>query len=143
MKIIKWGIALLLSIFFIFMGVQKFGSENMIFTTIAAKSGIGFFEPIVRMLVGVAELIAAVLLLIPAARFFGALLGLGILFGAIGFHLSPWLGIFVPMEPGGDLSPVLFIMSIIFTGINVVALKLEKTRIRRSIPSRPPTQVGA
>jgi len=82
-------------------------------------------------------------LLIPTGRIFGALLGLGILFGAIGFHLSPWLGIFVPMEPGGDLSPVLFIMSIIFTGINVVALKLEKTRIRRSIPSRPPTQVGA
>ena len=134
MKIIKWGIALLLSIFFIFMGVQKFGSENMIFTTIAAKSGIGFFEPIVRMLVGVAELIAAVLLLIPAARFFGALLGLGILFGAIGFHLTPWLGIFVPMEPGGDPSPMLFIMAIFFTGINVVALNLEKTRIRRIFP---------
>ena len=98
MKIIRWGIALILSVFLIFMGVQKFGSENVVFATIAAKSGIGLFEPIVRMLVGVAELIAAVLLLIPAARFFGALLGLGILFGAIGFHLTPWLGIFVPMS---------------------------------------------
>jgi uncharacterized membrane protein YphA (DoxX/SURF4 family) len=143
MKIIKWGIALLLSVFFIFMGVQKFGSENVIFTTIAAQSGIGLFEPIVRILVGVAELIAAVLLLIPAARFFGALLGLGILFGAIGFHLSPWLGIFVPMEPGGDPSPMLFIMAIFFTGINVVALNLEKTRIRRTFPSRPPSQAEA
>ena len=143
MKIIKWGIALLLSVFFIFMGVQKFGSENVIFTTIAAQSGIGLFEPIVRILVGVAELIAAVLLLIPAARFFGALLGLGILFGAIGFHLSPWLGIFVPMEPGGGPSPMLFIMAIFFTGINVVALNLEKTRIRRTFASRSPSQAEA
>ena len=143
MNIIKWGIALLLSIFFIFMGVQKFGNENVIFATIAAESGIGLFEPIVRMLVGVAELIAAVLLLIPAARFFGALLGLGILFGAISFHLSPWLGIFVPMEPGGDPSPMLFIMAIFFTGINVVALNLEKTRIRKTIPSRTPSQAEA
>jgi uncharacterized membrane protein YphA (DoxX/SURF4 family) len=143
MKIIKWGIALLLSVFFIFMGVQKFGSDNVIFTTIAANSGIGLFEPFVRILVGVAELIAAVLLLIPAARFLGALLGLGILFGAIGFHLSPWLGIFVPMESGGDPSPMLFIMAIFFTGINVVALNLEKTRIRRTFPSRPPSQAEA
>ena len=86
MKIIKWGIALLLSIFFIFMGVQKFGSENMIFTTIAAKSGIGLIEPTACIFVGVAELITAVLLLISAAGFSGALLELGIHSGAIGFH---------------------------------------------------------
>jgi hypothetical protein len=56
MKILNWGTALLLSIFFIFMGVQKLGSENVIFSIIALKSGIALFEPSVRMLVGVAEL---------------------------------------------------------------------------------------
>ena len=137
----KWGIVLLLSFFSIFMGVQKIGSKNVIFATIAAKSGIGLIEPTARIFVCVAELFAAVLLLIPAARFFGALLRLGILFGAIGFHLSPWLGIFVPLEPGGDPAPMLFMMAIFFAGINVVALNLEKARIRRSFPSRPPTQV--
>jgi hypothetical protein len=55
-KIIDWVTALLLSIFFIFMGVQKLGSENVIFSIIALKSGIALFEPSVRMLVGVAEL---------------------------------------------------------------------------------------
>ncbi len=104
MKILKWGTALLLSMFFIFMGVQKLGSENVIFTTIALKSGIALFEPSVRMLVGVAELLAAGLLVLPVTRFLGALLGLGILFGAIGFHLSPWLGIFVSMESGAEAS---------------------------------------
>jgi len=42
------------------------------------------------------EFVAAVLLLIPRTRLVGALMGLGLLVGAIGFHLSPWLGINVP-----------------------------------------------
>ena len=130
---IKSGTALLLSVFFIFMGVQKFGSENVIFATIASKSGIALFEPYVRMLVGVAELIAAALLVLPATRFLGALLGLGLLFGAVGFHLSPWLGIFVSMEPGGEPSPMLFMMAMFFTGINLVVLMLEKNRIAKSL----------
>ena len=130
---IKSGTALLLSVFFIFMGVQKFGSENVIFATIASKSGIALFESYVRMLVGVAELIAAALLVLPATRFLGALLGLGLLFGAVGFHLSPWLGIFVSMEPGGEPSPMLFMMAMFFTGINLVVLMLEKNRIAEAL----------
>ncbi len=133
MKYIKWGVALLLSVFFIFMGVQKFGSENLIFATIAERSGIGLFEPTVRMLVGMAELVAAILLILPATRFFGALLGLSILFGAIGFHLSPWLGIAVAMEPGGEPSPMLFIMAMFFTGVSFVALDLEKNRVKKPL----------
>ena len=84
----KWGIVLLLSFFSIFMGVQKIGSENVIFAAIAAKSCIELFEPTARIFVGVAELFATVLLLMPAARFFGALLGLGIHSGAIGFYFN-------------------------------------------------------
>lgn len=140
MTAIKWGTALLLSVFFIFMGVQKFGSENVIFATIAAKSGIAFFEPYVRVLVGASELIAAALLILPATRFLGAILGLGILFGAIGFHLSPWLGIFVSMEPGVEPSPMLFIMALFFTGINLVVLMLEKKRAAKTFGFFPPSQ---
>ncbi len=142
MKTVKWGIALLLAVFFVFMGVQKFGSENVIFATIAERSGVGLFEPTARMLVGVSEIFAAVLLVIPATRFLGALLGLGILFGAVGFHLSPWLGIFVAMEPGGEPSPMLFIMAMFFTGINLAVLNFEKNRAARIFMSRQPSQVG-
>ena len=81
---------------FIFFGVQKFGSENIIFATIAERSGISLFEPLIRMLTGVAEVGTAILILIPRTRLLGALAGLGVLAGAIGFHLSPWLGINVP-----------------------------------------------
>ena len=129
MKTMKLGMALFLGIFFVFMGVQKFGSENVIFATIASKSSIALFEPSVRTLIGVAELIAAALLILPATRFLGAMLGLGILFGALGFHLSPWLGVFVPMEPGGEPSPMLFIMALFFTGINLGILHFEKHRV--------------
>jgi len=131
MKYIKWGVALLLSVFFIFMGAQKFGSENLIFATIAERSGLGLFEPSVRMLVGIAELVAAILLILPATRFFGALLGLSILFGAIGFHLSPWLGISVAMEPGGEPSSMLFSMAMFFTGVSFVVMNFEKNRVKK------------
>lgn len=136
MKLVKWSTALLLSVFFIFMGVQKFGDENVIFATIVSQSGIAFFEPHVRVLVGLAEMIAAGLLILPATRYLGALLGVGLLFGAVGFHLSPWLGIFVAMEPGGAPSPMLFMMALFFSAINIVVLVLEKDRVAKAFGLR-------
>ena len=81
---------------FIFFGVQKFGATNPIFEIIADRSGISLFEPVIRILTGIAEIGTAILILIPRTRTFGAFVGLGVLVGAIGFHLSPWLGINVP-----------------------------------------------
>jgi len=54
------------------------------------------------IVIGGAELIASVLILIPATRFFGALMGLGIISGAIFFHIFTPLGLF----PYTDLSCV-------------------------------------
>ena len=96
MKNVLLILALVVAAGFIFFGVQKFGSENIIFATIAERSGISLFEPLIRMLTGVAEVGTAILILIPRTRLLGALAGLGVLAGAIGFHLSPWLGINVP-----------------------------------------------
>jgi len=86
-------LVLALAAFFAFMGAQKFGAENIIFATIAEKSGISLFEPLIRMITGVAEILTAILLVVPKMRTNGARIGLLILLGAIGFHLSPWLGI--------------------------------------------------
>ena len=96
MKNVLLILALVVAAGFIFFGVQKFGLENIIFATIAERSGISLFEPLIRMLTGVAEVGTAILILIPRTRLLGALAGLGVLAGAIGFHLSPWLGINVP-----------------------------------------------
>ena len=96
MKKIILILALIVAAGFFFFGVQKFGAENIVFETIAERSGISLFEPLIRMLTGVAEVGTAILILIPRTRLLGALAGLGVLAGAIGFHLSPWLGINVP-----------------------------------------------
>lgn len=104
--------AYLLAAFLVFMGVQKFGAENVIFATIAERSGIGLFEPVIRMIVGVSEIAVAGLLLAPRLRLFGALGAVGVIGGAIGFHLSPWLGVSTPTTPAGAHSPALFMAAV-------------------------------
>lgn len=93
MTIFRWILALALATFMIFMGAQKFGTDNIIFATIAERSGIALFEPQVRVLVGVVEILAAIMLVAPKSRRQGARIALLILLGAIAFHISPWLGI--------------------------------------------------
>ena len=115
-------LSILLAVGFVFFGVQKFGAENIVFETIAERSGMAFFEPYVRMFTGVSEILAAILLLIPRTRLAGALMGLGLLVGAIGFHLSPWLGINVP-----TIGHFLFITACIMTVLSVINLKLLKS----------------
>lgn len=83
---------------FLFFGAQKFGATNDVFEIIASRSGIELFEPVIRRLTGVAELVTAALFFVPSltSRKLANLSAAGLLIGAIGFHLSPWLGINVP-----------------------------------------------
>lgn len=130
----------LLAAFMAFMGVQKFTGPNPVFSHIADQSGIALFEPGVRMLTGAGEFAAAALLIagffIAAARGLGLLLSLGVLGGAIVFHLSPWLGINAPVafDEAGDYvrSPMLFIMAAAFFGLTLVLGYLERARRQAS-----------
>lgn len=98
----SWGLAL----FLIFMFVQAtihplpnppLGSvklfdppgQNIVFATLAANSQISLFEPTGRVLVAIAELLAASLLLLPFTRKMGAGLSVLILGGAVVMHLMP------------------------------------------------------
>ena len=69
------------------------------------------------MLTGVAELGAGLLILMPKTRKLGALAGLAIVTGAIGFHLSPWLGISIPGMGHG-----LFITAVVLFVLNLLLL---------------------
>ena len=111
----SWGLAL----FLIFMFVQatihplpnppegsvKFfdpPGQNIVFATLAAKTQIPLFEPTGRVIVGIAELIAVFLLLLPMTRRLGAVLSCLILGGAVAFHLMPnVLGREVPLSLNG------------------------------------------
>lgn len=84
-----------LGLFLISSGVAKFTGGH-VFQYIEHRSGIDLFYPYVNHATGVAEILVGLLILVPATRFVGALGATGILGGAIGFHLSPWLGISMP-----------------------------------------------
>ena len=70
------------------------GAEESIY--IFSKLGL---EPWGRIGTGVGELIASILILIPATTAFGAVLGLGLMGGALFFHLTS-LGIVVKDDSG-------------------------------------------
>jgi hypothetical protein len=105
----KAVIVLVLSLYIAFVFVQslfyKFtGSAEsiFIFSTLRDWSGIGLFEPAGRWIIGLAELVASVLLFIPRTRIFGAGIALGVISGAIVFHLFTPLGVEI-MGDGGLL----------------------------------------
>ena len=112
-------LAYVLAAGFLFFGVQKFGATNEVFDIIAQRSGISLFEPGIRVLTGMAEIAVAVMLVLPKARtrILGAGLGYILLVGAIGFHVSPWLGINVPGIGHG-----LFFTAVALLTINIFAL---------------------
>ncbi|MEC7289000.1 MAG: hypothetical protein VXW22_02735 [Pseudomonadota bacterium] len=108
----SWGLAL----FLIFMFVQATihplpnppeGSvklfdapgQNIVFATLAANTGFTMLEPTGRVVVAIAELLAAFLLLLPMTRRTGAGLSIVILGGAVAAHLMPdVLGREVPLS---------------------------------------------
>ena len=75
------------------------------------------------MLTGVAEVGTALLILLPRTRLLGALAGLGVVTGAIVFHLSPWLGINVPGVGHGLFITALVLFAL--TATLFVVLKKE------------------
>lgn len=101
---------LLQTLFFKFTGAPE---SVYIFTTVGA-------EPWGRIGSGFVELVAAVLLLLPATVPHGALLALGLMLGAIGSHLTV-LGIEV-MGDGG----LLFLLALIVFAASAVLLVLHR-----------------
>lgn len=94
------ALILLQTLFFKFTGAEE---SVYIFTTLG-------MEPWGRIGSGVAELIAAALLLIPGKQAYGAVLALGVMAGAIMSHLTT-LGIVVQNDGG-----LLFALALIVFG---------------------------
>ncbi len=112
-KYIPWALAIFIAFVFLQSLFFKFsGSEEteIIFTTIGEwMAGIGLLKPIARPfmehggnVVGSVELVASALVLIPRTRVWGALLGLGVISGAIFFHLFTPLGVVRVVDAAGN-----------------------------------------
>src|SRR5258706_3543950 len=78
------------SLFYKFTGSEE---SIFIFSTLRDWSGIGLFEPAGRWIIGSAELVASILLFVPGLTIFGAAMAIGIMTGAISFHLFTPLGV--------------------------------------------------
>jgi hypothetical protein len=102
--------------------------QTLFFKFTAAPESVYIFtkvglEPWGRIGSGVAELIAAILILIPATTWIGAGLALAVMFGAIFSHLTI-LGIDV-MGDGG----LLFGLAVAVAACSVVLLFLQRRRL--------------
>jgi len=105
--------------------------ENIVFATLAERSGIALFEPAGRVGVAFLELFAALLLLIPWSRRFGALVSFCVLSGAVGFHLSPWLGRETPTALGPDAPTdggALFMLAIAMLVVSILLVMIHPGR---------------
>ncbi len=112
------ALILLQTLFFKFSGAEE---SVYIFTQVG-------MEPWGRYASGVVELLSGVLLLIPRFRHLGAALALGVISGALFFHLTS-LGIEV-MNDGGQL----FIMALIVFLFSALLLWLNRTKLISLIP---------
>ena len=102
--------------------------QTLYFKFTAAPESVYIFEtvglePAGRYLSGVFELIAAVLLLIPGIFWLGAALSIGIISGALFFHLT-LLGIEVKDDGG-----LLFVLALIVFFSSTIILYSERHKI--------------
>lgn len=108
--ILRWGLALGVGGFLIFFGVMKFTGGAHIFPYIEYKaSGLGvpfaeFAYPLLNYAVGALEIVAGFLVILPMTRRLGAGVAILPFFGAVMFHLSPFLGVSTPVGYADDFS---------------------------------------
>jgi uncharacterized membrane protein YphA (DoxX/SURF4 family) len=121
--IISWvcriGVAVILlqTLFFKFTGAEE---SKYIFTTLLGSD----LEAVGRIGSGVIELIAAILLVLPRTAWFGALVALGTISGAIMSHLT-MLGIVVKDDGG-----LLFALALTVFLLSAIVLMIH----RRELP---------
>jgi uncharacterized membrane protein YphA (DoxX/SURF4 family) len=140
-KITNWIIPLYIAFVFLQSLFFKFsGSEEtvIVFNTIGTwmlDIGLpqGFAEGFSShggTVTGIAELIAAILVLIPVTRVWGALAGLMVMSGAIFFHLFTPLGVVRVVDAAGNTDGgVLFFMACgVWLG-SVVLLYIDRQKI--------------
>lgn len=105
LRLATWPAALYIAYVFLFYEQYKLTGHPgsvYLFQVLADWLGIGAYEKPFRLTVAIAEIIASVLVVIPATRMIGAGLSFGIISGAIFFHVVSPLGI-DPYEDGGTL----------------------------------------
>ncbi len=113
---LPWVLAVYIIVVFVQSLFFKFSNSPEtvhIFTTVGTWLGIDLFSKYGGYVIGTGELIASILLIVPRTQALGALLALGIISGAIFFHLVSPLGVVVANPQTGVESDggLLFILA--------------------------------
>jgi hypothetical protein len=111
---------LLQTLFFKFTGAEE---SVYIFSSVGKFVGIAAVEPWGRIGSGVLELVASILLLVPAIASRGAILTIGVMAGAVASHL-----VILGIEVKGD-GGLLFALAVAALTGSVVVLILRRTQI--------------
>ena len=101
-KALPYVLAVFIAYVFLKYLPYKFAKGSHLFQVLEDWSGLKWFEPHGRYLIGGAELLACVLLFIPRLQSLGGLLSLALMSGAIFFHVFTPLGI-DPYNDGAKL----------------------------------------
>lgn len=108
--------------------------ENIVFQTLADRSGYPLFEPFGRVFTALVELLAALFLVFPLTRRFGAMISFLIVAVALVLHLSPWLGRDIPtsLDPtsGATDGGLLFTLAISMAVTSILVIVVHPTRNR-------------
>jgi uncharacterized membrane protein YphA (DoxX/SURF4 family) len=100
LRLLAWIAALWIAYEFLWYEQYKLAGPTLVFDRLSAWSGIP--EKPFRLFVAGMEICAAVLVLVPRSRVFGAAFALGIMSGAIVFHVFTPLGV-DPYDDGAQL----------------------------------------
>jgi uncharacterized membrane protein YphA (DoxX/SURF4 family) len=95
----KWLLCIYIAVVFVQSLFFKFADAYetvYIFSILGNWSGLDWFADYGAYGVGVVELIAAILLIVPATRLYGAVMATGVMVGAVFFHLFTPLGTNMP-----------------------------------------------
>jgi len=101
--------------------------QTLFFKFTAAPESVYIFseigmEPWGRIGIGVMELIVSILILIPATTLFGAMLGVGLMAGAIFFHITK-LGISVQND-GGQL--FIYALIVLLSSVAIIIIRRDE-----------------
>lgn len=144
-KVIHWALPVYIAFVFLQSLFFKFsGSEEtvIIFNTIGTwMADIGLPQGIAEGFsryggtgTGIVELIASILVLIPATRVWGALTAIAVMSGAIFFHLFTPLGVVRVVDAAGNTDGgVLFIMACGVWLSNLALLYIDRQKLCKLI----------
>lgn len=141
-RYLSWILAVYVAFVFLQSLLFKFtGSEEtrIIFETIGDwMAGIGLLESVSQpfkthggYLIGMVELFASVLILVPRTRIWGALIGFGVISGALFFHLFTPLGVNRVVDAAGNTDGgILFYMAsgVWLSCITLIAISFRRGR---------------